>query len=102
MREQGCRLAYVFVFECEICKRDVCAFFQTDKPELDFHLTCACGWVGTRRGTQVKKILCQAIHFTTAKKRVLSAAAWAKISKGYQEALGKTKSASKEPLSPPH
>jgi hypothetical protein len=60
MQEPGCRLAYVFVFECETCKRDVFAFFKAENPELDFHLTCACGWGGTRRGTQVKKVLCQA------------------------------------------
>jgi hypothetical protein len=59
MEEPGRRLAYVFVFECETCKRDVFAFFPTDKSELDFHLRCACGWEGTRRGTQAKRVLCQ-------------------------------------------
>jgi hypothetical protein len=52
-------LAYLFVFECEMCKRDVFAFFHTEKQESDFHLTCRCGWNGTRPGTQAKKLLCQ-------------------------------------------
>ena len=42
------RLAYVFVFECEMCKREVYAYYHADKPELDFPLTCRCGWEGTR------------------------------------------------------
>jgi hypothetical protein len=52
-------LAYVFVFECEMCKPDVFVFFHTEKQESDFHLTCRCGWNGTRPGTQAKKLLCQ-------------------------------------------
>jgi hypothetical protein len=53
------RLAYVFVFECEMCKREVYAYYRADKPELDFPLTCPCGWAGTRRGVQAKKVFCQ-------------------------------------------
>jgi len=59
METQARCVAYVLVFECETCKRDAFAFFHTEKPALDFHLTCTCGWDGTRRGTEAKRVLCQ-------------------------------------------
>ena len=59
MKTPSPRRAYVFVFECEICKREVYAYYHADKPELDFALKCRCGWEGTRRGTHAKKVLCQ-------------------------------------------
>ena len=36
METSSPRLAYVFVFECEMCKREVYAYYHVDKPELDF------------------------------------------------------------------
>jgi hypothetical protein len=59
MEEPAPRLAYLFVFECEICKREVSALFRDEYPQSEFHLSCACGWEGTRRGTQAKKVTCQ-------------------------------------------
>ena len=59
MEEPVPRLAYLFVFECEMCKRDVSAYFHADDPQSEFQLSCACGWKGTRRGAQAKKVLCQ-------------------------------------------
>jgi hypothetical protein len=59
MQEPDPRLVYVFVFECEMCKRDLYAHFRTEEPELDFRLTCPCGWHGTRRGAESKKVFCQ-------------------------------------------
>jgi hypothetical protein len=59
LQEPAPRLVYVFVFECEMCKRDLYAHFRADAPELDFELTCPCGWAGTRRGAQAKKVFCQ-------------------------------------------
>ena len=59
MEEPVPRLAYLFVFECEKCMREVSAHFQTEDPQSEFHLTCACGWQGTRRGAQAKKVICQ-------------------------------------------
>ena len=53
------RLVYVFVFECEMCKQDVYAYFHAEDPELTFHLTCTnktCGWTGSRRCTQAKRV----------------------------------------------
>ena len=32
----------MFVFECEICRREVYAYYHADKPELDFALKCRC------------------------------------------------------------
>ena len=55
-------LVYVFVFECEMCKQDVYAYFHAEDPELTFHLTFTnktCGWTGSRRCTQGKKVFCQ-------------------------------------------
>lgn len=59
MEEPVPRLTYLFVFECEMCKRDVSVYFHADDSQSEFHLRCACGWEGTRRGAQAKKVLCQ-------------------------------------------
>ena len=59
MQEPIPRLVYVFVFECEMCKRNLYAHFRDDKPELDFHLICPCGWAGTRPGAKAKRVFCQ-------------------------------------------
>jgi hypothetical protein len=58
MDEPAPRLAYLFVFECEMCKRDVSAYFRADDPQSEFHLLCVCGWQGIRPGAQAKKVLC--------------------------------------------
>jgi hypothetical protein len=59
MGEPVPRLAYLFVFECELGERDISACFHVDDPQSEFQLTCVCGWQGTRRGAQARKVLCQ-------------------------------------------
>jgi hypothetical protein len=59
MKDPIPRLVYVFVFECEACKRDISEHFQAEDPQSEFHLRCECGWKGTRSGKQAKRILCQ-------------------------------------------
>jgi hypothetical protein len=59
MEEPVPRLAYLFIFECELCERDISACFHADDLQWEFHLTCVCGWQGTRRGAQARRVLCQ-------------------------------------------
>jgi hypothetical protein len=59
LQEPVPRLVYVFVFEGEMCNRDLYAYFRPEVPELDCKLTCPCGWAGTRRGAQARKVFCQ-------------------------------------------
>jgi hypothetical protein len=59
MEEPVPRLAYLFVFECELCERDISAYSQADDLQSEFLLTCLCGWQGTRRGAQARRVLCQ-------------------------------------------
>lgn len=62
------RLVYVLAFECEKCKGDVYAYFRTEEPELDFQLTCPCGWAGTRRSVQAKRVFCRDADSPSAKR----------------------------------
>jgi len=59
LQEPVLRIVYIFVFQCEMCMRDLYAYFRPHAPELDFQLTCPCGWAGTRRGAQARKVICQ-------------------------------------------
>lgn len=53
---------YVFVFECKMCKQNICSQFRGRDPETTVQLACAnsmCGWQGLRRWTEVKRIFMQ-------------------------------------------
>jgi hypothetical protein len=51
---------YVFVFVCKECRHNICTPVDADNPEVEVLVTCkACGWTGTVRCDQAKKVLCQ-------------------------------------------
>ena len=58
---------YVFVFECKMCKQNICSQFRAKDPETTVQLACVnsmCGWQGLRSWTEVKRIFMQDANLT--------------------------------------